>query len=368
VPDINPWGLISVLATVEALLFAFFLWRTAVPTPVTRRFTVLLLVEITTLLTSDAGVWLLFNHQFAPESQLLIEYVHHFGDVLMLILYPTFVAYALPLKMLKPLSGAPGRFFLFATGSIVFFWMILSDLGILHWRIEHNTPIYLALCIMFIVIFVFSVIAVNQATTKLGREKALAFVVAFGIRDLAWAGVYFAALMGWAERAPVMILLLYAGSTVLYIPIVTYGILKLQWLDIEIRLETTISNTLLAGGFIAAFYVISESVNNFISNRLGDILGFAVCALLAIFLSPLHRWANRVAARLVNTDADSPRYVKDRGVQVYSAAVEEVLAYGEIGQGQIALLDRLKQSLRVSDADARKVEMELRLDRAAISG
>ena len=55
-------------------------------------------------------------------------------------------------------------------------------------------------------------------------------------------------------------------------------------------------------------------------------------------------------------------------MQIFSAAVEEALAYGEINRGQIALLDRLKQNLQVSETDASRVEMDLLFDRTAIAG
>ena len=67
-------------------------------------------------------------------------------------------------------------------------------------------------------------------------------------------------------------------------------------------------------------------------------------------------------------DTDSTDHAANRGVQIFSAAVEEALAYGEINRGQIALLDRLKQNLQVSETDASRVEMDLLFDRTAIAG
>lgn len=368
--DINPWGLTSILTALVACLFAYFLWRTAVPTPVTRRFTVLLLVEVMTVLTSGGGIPLLLNYNLSERTNLVMDSLHHLGDVLMLVLYPMFVAHALPLKALKPLTTVPARIALWALGAVMLIWVVLDHAGMVALRANPDTAIYGVMVIMFVGILVLSVIGVSAANSKLSREKALAFVCAFGIRDLAWAAVYFMAALGWAENEKVLILItqLYAGGTLLYIPIVTYGILKVQLLDIEIRLQSTVRNTVLAGAFIAVYYLISEGVNNLISNQLGDLIGFLACAVLAIFLAPLNRWADRFAERLVSADFDNPDYAANRGLQIYSAAVEEALAYGAINPGQIALLDRLKQSLRVSDVDARRVEANLQFDRAAVVG
>jgi hypothetical protein len=48
---------------------------------------------------------------------------------------------------------------------------------------------------------------------------------------------------------------------------------------------------------------------------------------------------------------------------MYSAAVEETLAYGEVSKGQISLLDRLRDSLNVSKEDADRMERSLNFNR-----
>ena len=368
--DINLWGLISVLTALEAFLFAFFLWKTAVPTPVTRRFSFLLLVEVVTLLTSGSGIPLLFDYQLSAQTNTMMDVLHHLGDILMLVLYPIFVAHALPLPLLKRVTGVPGRIALWSVGLLLLVWVALDHTKIFVSSFDPDMVLYLVMCIMFLLIFIVSLFGLKTASSRLAREKMRAFVLAFGIRDIAWASVYLAAATGWinSEGREAVINLLYAGSTALYIPIVAYGILKVQLLDIEIRLQSTVRNTVLASAFIAVFYLISESANNFISNQLGDILGFVVCAVLAIFLAPLHRWADRFARKLVRVDNEIPGYADDRRMQIYNSAVEEALAYGQVNRGQLALLDRLKDSLNISAGDARRIELELQFDRDAVPG
>lgn len=171
---------------------------------------------------------------------------------------------------------------------------------------------------------------VKLAKTKLAKEKALAFVCAFGFRDLAWATVYQSEVAGWVEKVPILIDQLYVGPTLIYIPIMTYGILKLQMLDIEIRLKSTIRNSVLAGIFGVLYYLISEGANTLLSDQLGGLIGFAASALLTLFLTPLHRWADRFSSKLVSADIDDSDYSASRSLQIYSAAVEDTLAYGEM--------------------------------------
>jgi len=366
--ELNPWGFTAVAATIVSLSFAYFLWKKAVPTPVTRRFIVLLLIEIVTMLTSVSGIYLLFNGNVPESAGLPVDIIHHLGDFLMLVLYPIFVAYALPIKFLKPLTTPKGRHSAYAFTFLVMVVFMLIHFGV----IESDAPVdmwlYEALVVMFIAVFFVSLFAVGQAKTKLARERAIAFVLAFGFRDLAWATVYLSVVTGWVEKVPILIDQLYIGPTLIYIPIMAYGILKLQMLDIEIRLKTTIKNSVLAGMFLAFFFLISEGSNEYLSNQLGGIIGFGVSALLTLFLTPLHKWAERFSSKLVGSDIDDADYPESRSLQMYSTAVEETQAYGEITPAQISLLERLRESLNVSPDDAARLEQNLNFNRVAVQG
>ena len=361
--DLNPWGFTSIAATIVSLLFAYFLWKKAVPTPITRRFIVLLMIEIVTMLTSSSGIFMLLNGNVPERAGLVIDIIHHLGDFLLLVLYPIFVAYALPLRFLKPLTTPVWRYSLYSITFLLTVVFMMIHFGV----IESDAPVdmwlYEALVVMFIAVFVISLYGVSQAKTKLARGRAIAFVCAFGFRDLAWATVYLSVVTGWVDKAPMLIDQLYIGPTLIYIPIMAYGILSLQMLDIEIRLKSTIKNSVLAGMFLAMFYLISEGANELLSDQLGGIIGFAASAMLTLFLTPLHKWADRFSSKLVSADIDEAGYSDARSLQMYNAAVEETLAYGEMGKSQIALLDRLRDSLNVSKDDADRLERSLNFNR-----
>jgi hypothetical protein len=364
--ELNLWGLTSITAAIVSMLFAYFLWKTAAPTPITRRFIFLLLVEITTALTSGSGIDLLFNHNVSDEWRLVSGIIHNLGDFLMLVLYPIFVAYALPVKFLKPLTTPKGRYSLYAIGFVSCVSFMLIQFEVIESDLPVDMWLYLSMVIMFVLMFVISLTGVKAAETKLAKEKALAFVCAFGFRDLAWASLYLSVVTGWIEKAPMLLGQLYVGPTLIYIPIMVYGILKLQMLDIEIRLRSTIRNSVLAGMFVVMYYLISEGADMLLTGQLSGLIGFAASALLTLFLTPLHRWAERFSSSLVSADLDSPDYPTERGLQIYSAAVEEALAFGEITRSHISLLDRLKDSLQLSQQDATRLELELGFRRASI--
>jgi hypothetical protein len=147
-----------------------------------------------------------------------------------------------------------------------------------------------------------------------------------------------------------------------------YGILKLQMLDIEVRLKSTIKNSIRAGIFIALFYVISEGADTLLTAQIGGLIGFVVSALLTLFLTPLQRWADQFSSKMVSTDIENADYPASRSLQMYSAAVEETMAHGEITRSHISLLDRLKESLQLSQEDATRLEQNLNFNRAVVSG
>jgi hypothetical protein len=364
--ELNPWGLTSIAAAIVSLLFIFFLWKTAEPTPITRRFIVLLFAEIATALTSNSGIDLLLNYNVSEEWRLVSGIIHNTGDFLMLVLYPIFIAYALPVKFLKPLTTSKGRYTVYAIGSILCVLFILIHYDFVESDLPVDMWLYSAMVIMFIVMFVISLAGVKAAKTKLAKERAIAFVCAFGFRDLAWASLYLSVITGWIVKAPLLLGQLYVGPTLIYIPIMVYGILKLQMLDIEIRLKSTIKNSILAGMFVVMFYLISEGADVLVTSQLSGLIGFAASALLTLFLTPLHHWADRFSSNLVSADIDSPDYPASRSLQMYSAAVEETLAFGEITRSHISLLDRLKDSLQLSQEDATRLELDLNFSRASV--
>ena len=114
---------------------------------------------------------------------------------------------------------------------------MLIHFSVIESEIQVDMLLYLVLVIMFITMFVISLVGVKLANTKLARERAIAFVCALGFRDLAWATVYLSVVTGWVEKVPMLIDQLYIGPTLIYIPIMAYGILKLQMLDILMSLS-----------------------------------------------------------------------------------------------------------------------------------
>jgi len=152
---------------------------------------------------------------------------------------------------------------------------------------------------------------------------------------------------------PVGILALFA------VPLIAYGILRTQLFDIDLRIRWTIKQSTVAGVFIAVMFVISEGASQFLSDELGKVTGLLAAGVLMFFLAPLQRFAERVASTAMPNTKNTEEYAAFRKMQVYEAAVAEAQQEGGISHKERTLLGHLRDSLGISAADAKAIEIEL---------
>jgi hypothetical protein len=347
---INPWGLTGALAILMAWSLAVFLLRLGERDRLTVLFAMVLLVEGAVLFTSSSGIALLLNLR-VPDWWYMVA--HHTADCLMLIVYPLFIAHALPQRILRVLHNRRSIAVLavFAAG----IWA--ADLVTDFWIIAA------ALAGMFAIAFALAVHAIFIAQTELARRRAKLFAIAFGLRDVVWGIVYASGVFGLlreTEAENLFRMQIYAGSTLLYIPIVAYGILSVRLLNIQVKVRQGVQRGTLAAAFVAIFFLISEGSASILSERFGTVAGLLGATLIVFLVSPLHRLTEWLSGHVVRVDERS-EYRAYRKLQMYAAAVEDALAYGEVGPAQRTLLDRLRESLEMSPEDALRIESDLGL-------
>ena len=151
---------------------------------------------------------------------------------------------------------------------------------------------------------------------------------------------------------------IYAGSTLLYIPIVAYGIFSVRLLNIQLKVRRGVQRGTLAATFVAIFFLISEGSASFLSERFGAVAGLLGATLIVFLVSPLHRLTEWLSGQVVRVK-EGGEYRAYRKLQMYAAAVEDALTYGEIGPARRSLLDRLRESLEMSLEDAQRIESDL---------
>lgn len=207
----------------------------------------------------------------------------------------------------------------------------------------------------------------RTAKRGIARERAGIFALAFGVRDLGWTLSY--AIAAWSMwTLPDMFAMtdldflgkfVYALGTLLAVPLIAYGILRTQLFDIDLRIRWTIKQSTVAAVFVAVFYLVSEGADRLLESELGNVIGLIASALVMFFLVPVQRFAERVAGAAMPNTENTPEYAMFRKLQVYEAALAEALPDGNISERERDLLDRLRDSLGISTADADTIEHEL---------
>ena len=106
-------------------------------------------------------------------------------------------------------------------------------------------------------------------------------------------------------------------------------------------------------------FLVSEGADRFLSAELGSFAGLLAAAVIVFFLTPLQRFAESVAGAAMPNTRNTPEYVAHRKMQVYEAALAEAQQEGGISTKERVLLNRLRDSLGISSADAEALEREL---------
>lgn len=363
-------GFLGLVAVLMCWSLAAVLFRVQSPGGVARRIATLLVVEGVTLVSTgyvDMFLTESIRAQSAYPTWLFTEeIVHTLGDCAMLALYPPFLAMALQTKLTRPFARKPIQISLAIGSFALAFAVMLSPLEI------GATLLYIMLSLLFAYALVASIHAWRVAEAGAARARARSFALAFGFRDICWGVVYTSAI--WMiftgkyaitetqidDPAQVLMFTIYACGTLFYVPLIAYGILRTHLFDIDLRIQWTIKQSTVASVFVAIFYLVSEGADRFLSSELGNIAGLMAAALVMFFLAPLQRLADRVAKAAMPNTRSSPEYAAFRKMQVYEQAFAEAQFGGGVSAKERALLDRLRDSLGISEVDAESIEREMR--------
>jgi hypothetical protein len=357
------WGTLALVAVAMSWTLAAVLFRVSTPGSVARKLSLLLVIEGLTLGSSAAPTFVLTSFsdflKGHPAYADALSVVHTFGDCAMLALYPPFLAVALRTRMTRSFLDTRVRAGLMASAALLFLYVVFSQ-----YEAIGVSLLFLGL----VATFSYALVASVQAwltSSGAARSRALAFVLAFGFRDLCWGYNYaFATWEIWTGRTPLaegvdLGYICYILGTLVAVPMISYGILRTQLFDIDLRIRWTIKQSTLAGIFVALMFFISEGASTFLSAELGSFAGLLVAAVLMFFLAPLQRFADRVASAAMPNTKNTPEYVAFRKMQVYESALAEAQSENGISNRERLLLNRLRDSLGISAADAETIEREL---------
>ena len=363
-------GILGLFAIAACWGLAIALFRVGTAGDVARKLSMLLVIEGVTLLSAGFPEFV-----FGKDQQFLVDQypaagisafiVHHMGDAALLALYPPFLAVALQTRLTRPFSAKKMRIAVAVISALVFF-SVMASAG--YWDSPlGNLVLYLAMTLMFGFGLIASLHAWRIAKRGIARERAGIFALAFGLRDLGWGlsfGIF--AWLNWTHPDPNSMpdvawlgKFVYALGTLLSVPLIAYGILRARLMDIDLRVRWTIKQSTLAALVVTLVYLISEGADRFLSAELGNFMGLLAAAIIVFFLAPLQRFAEKVASAAMPNTENTPEYRAHRKMQIYEAAVAEALPDGNISDRERALLDTLRDSLGISQADAEALEREV---------
>jgi len=319
-------GILGLVAVTACWAFAAVLYRAGPAGSVSRKLSLLFIVEGITLASAgypelSLGLQVVQIVDQYPLYDQIAGIIHAIGDGAMLALYPPFLAAALHTKLTRPFAAKGARIALVVASTGLVFAVQLSPLEV------GMSLLFASLSLLFVFTLVSSIHAWWVAPAGITRDRAGIFALAFGFRDVCWAIVYGYSIWNISagtyliQEQPLSIYLIYALGTLLYIPFIAYGILRTQLFDIDLRIRWTIKQSTLAAVVVVIMFVLSEGAEQLLSAELGTVGSLAVAALVVFALTPLQRFAEGVATVAMPNTQNTPKYATFRKMQVYEEAV-----------------------------------------------
>jgi hypothetical protein len=364
---ISEW--LGIPAALIAWGFALYVFVVAPPSRGARWLTAMLIIDGLAVITSYDN--LLYTNPFLESLGLpgIPPVLHQVSDWALVAVYLPFLGMTLNSPLVKPLKHPViGRCILTGGLAIALLIFFLPP----QVRQQFNIPFYVVICIVLTWGFAAAVHSWYIASSEAERERARAFTFAFGARDVLWTftfGVYLFYYLGivgtgtWeidekANAFGIIVPLFYELAVIVYVPLVAYGVLRVQLFDVDLRIKRTLRRGTVAAAFVATFFVVSELAANYLSSQFGTVLGVLGTGALVFFLDPIQRAAERLANAAMPNTVDTPEYESFRKLQVYDSALRAALEDGHISQRQRRVLDSMIESLGIGRDVAQRMEQD----------
>ena len=271
-------------------------------------------------------------------------------------LYLLFLGWALDIPLTRPLKNRWVRIALGAYAVVAFALSLDDPVGT---RADHVRGVFelgnpgMGAAYLFGFIAAIWSARVAQPGT-LRRRRAIAFALAFGIRDALQIPFLFSTALLETEATTWFVI----ASQLALIGFLAYGILQAQLFDIDLKLKWTLRRGTVATAFLLVFFVVSQLIERLASEKLGYISGALAAGVMLLAINPLQKTADKLADKAMPQVQDTAEYAAFRKLEVYKAAVEE-LAVGGITPKERRALDALRAKLDVGAAAASAMERDV---------
>jgi hypothetical protein len=197
------------------------------------------------------------------------------------------------------------------------------------------------------------------------RRQARAFVVAFGVHDV---GMFFALVLPGhlvppppsGNMSDIFIIVGVDVTSMAFVLLLSYGILKVQLFDIDLRIKRGIRRSTIAAVFVAVFLMVEQFMQNYFTGQFGLLFGAIAAGLMLFAIGPIRHFAEALANGAMPNVTATPEYVAYRKLEVYRAAFEGLFADAAVSDKERATLDRLRVKLAIRPADALAIESQVR--------
>ena len=194
------------------------------------------------------------------------------------------------------------------------------------------------------------------------HRRARSFALAFGTRDAFFAvGIFgygatqLTGRLDIQEWTPVVI----SGGIILFVSLLTYGILSTQLFDIDLRIKWGISrSTVVTIGIVAVLGAL-KTVEYSFNRTFGAIAAGLVAGIVLVLAPRLNKLGDKVANAAMPAVQPTTAYVTFKKLEVYRSAVEAAHETGGLTPKDRASLERLRAKLGLSASDAEAIEAEI---------
>lgn len=356
----DPWVALHVLGMVAGLIAWAMAWLVYVTRPrasANRRLAILLAVEGTVafVLGGSNFVDVVFAFDAGPIQSVI--------NFLLLLLAGTYFAFLATLDspFARPLRSRVGTVVIAITivGPNVA-WFVAG--GYTWANSTHWGLLMLWLAAAATMGLVVSLTALGRASSPEAKFRARSYALAFGAHDFIW-GVGGLVVGGFVVFNDFTMNLMNWGtpqiSTIILVPLLGYGILRYQVLDIDLRLKFVLQKSTIVAAFATTFLVASELFERFL-NIDGTLIGLTAAIGIGLVFRRVEAGANALADRMMPAVEDTEAYRQDRKRALYRAAAEAAAADGVITTEERAMLDTLRREIELD------AESAVALERAAL--
>lgn len=195
------------------------------------------------------------------------------------------------------------------------------------------------------------------------RAQAGAFALAFGARDALWLALILATVLvesAGREFPSAVFMLATPAITLVFVPILAYGLLKTQLFDIDLRIKLGLQRSTVVTLVAVTSIVVGKLVDHYAQATWGWIAGIGVAIVMLFFSRLLDKVGQKVAQAALPRVEPTSRYLEFRKMEVYKAAVETALEDGQVTPEERRLLEGLRAKMGISPEDAQAMEADLR--------